>query len=323
MFYSWENLLQSGKNNQNEQTKLFLPTQFWGCRAVSAALFIAVCRLLLIFDTCKNVYMEKIKANHRPLILVTNDDGVEAKGIHSLIEAVRPFGDVVVVAPDQAMSGMSHAITVKHPLYLTKVQEEPGLQIFKSNGTPADCIKLAVNVLLADKPAFVVSGINHGTNSSVSMHYSGTVGGAREGVLNGIPAIGFSLLAYEADADFSSAIHYSRAIFEQVLEKGLPKGVCLNVNIPAGKDVKGVKICRQAEGRWVEEFDERVDPRGKRYFWLTGHFEHHDTDNEMSDEYALRNGYVSVVPCAVDATHEGGLAHLKALDMEAIAAEVR
>ena len=168
--------------------------------------------------------MEKIKANHRPLILVTNDDGVEAKGIHSLIEAVRPFGDVVVVAPDQAMSGMSHAITVKHPLYLTKVQEEPGLQIFKSNGTPADCVKLAVNVLLADKPAFVVSGINHGTNSSVSMHYSGTLGGAREGVLNGIPAIGFSLLAYEADADFSSAIHYSRAIFEQVLEQGLPKG---------------------------------------------------------------------------------------------------
>jgi 5'-nucleotidase len=262
--------------------------------------------------------MEKIKANHRPMILVTNDDGVDAKGIKSLVEAVRPFGEVVVVASDQAMSGMSHAITVKVPLYLTKIHAEEGLQIYKTNGTPADCVKLAINVLFEKKPDFVVSGINHGTNSSVSMHYSGTVGGAREGVLNGIPSIGFSLLEYGADADFSTAIKYARAIFQTMLTHGMAEGIYYNVNIPAGKEVKGVKICHQSKGRWVEEFEKRVDPRGRTYFWLTGHFENHEEANLETDEWALNNGYVSVVPCTVNATHAPTMDELRAQGIEQI-----
>jgi 5'-nucleotidase len=270
----------------------------------------------LIID--KNEVMEKIKSNHRPMILVTNDDGVEAKGIKSLIEAVRPFGDVVVVAPDQAMSGMSHAITVKVPLYLTKIHSEEGLQIYKSNGTPADCVKLAIHVLFDKKPDCVVSGINHGTNSSVSMHYSGTVGGAREGVLNGIPSIGFSLLEYGLDADFSTAVKYVRAIFNNVLTHGMDDGIFYNVNIPAGNEVMGVKVCLQSKGRWVEEFEMRVDPRGRTYFWLTGHFENHEVANLETDEWALNSGYVSVVPCSLDATHAPSLDVLRSQGIEQI-----
>jgi len=262
--------------------------------------------------------MEKIKANHRPMILVTNDDGVEAKGIKSLIDAVRHFGDVVVVAPDNGMSGMSHAITVKVPLYLTKVHSQEGLHIYRTNGTPADCVKLAINVLFEKKPDFVISGINHGTNSSVSMHYSGTMGGAREGVLNGIPSIGFSLLDYSADADFSTSQKYIKEIFNNVLTHGIQDGICYNINIPAGKHVKGVKVCAQAKGRWVEEFDERVDPRGETYFWLTGHFENYEPDNEQTDEWALENGYVSLVPCSIDATHSPSLEVLRSQGIEEI-----
>jgi 5'-nucleotidase len=241
--------------------------------------------------------MDNKQTNHQPLILVTNDDGVTAGGIKALVEAVRGYGDVVVVAPDQAMSGMSHAITVKVPLYLAKIHSEPGLEIYKTNGTPGDCVKLAINTLLEKHPDFVVSGINHGTNSSVSMHYSGTMGGAREGALNGIPSIGFSLLDYHADADFSTAIEYCRDLFGSLVAHGMDAGVCYNVNIP-----KGANICRQARGRWVEEFDKRLDPRGRTYFWLTGHFENHEPDAQDTDEWALTNGYVSIVPCTIDAT---------------------
>ena len=263
--------------------------------------------------------MEKKDSNHRPLILVTNDDGVNAGGIKALVEAVRTFGDVVVVAPDQAMSGMSHAITVKVPLYLTKIHSEEGLEIYKTNGTPGDCIKLAINTLLPKLPDFVVSGINHGTNSSVSMHYSGTMGGAREGTLNGIPSIGFSLLDYCADADFSTAILYCREIFASILKHGIENGVCYNVNIPKGKSINGIKICRQAKGRWVEEFDKRVDPRGRTYYWLTGNFENHEPDSTDTDEWALNNDYVSIVPCAIDATHMRSFEQLKKSGLELVA----
>jgi 5'-nucleotidase len=263
--------------------------------------------------------MEKIKSNHRPMILVTNDDGVDAKGLKSLVEAVRPFGDVVVVGSDQPMSGMSHAITVKVPLHLTKIHTEEGLHIYRTNGTPADCVKLALHVLFEKKPDFVVSGINHGTNSSVSMHYSGTVGGAREGVLNGIPSMGFSLLEYDPDADFSTAIEYVRAIFNTVVNHGMGEGIYYNVNIPAGKDIKGVKLCQQSKGRWVEEFEERIDPRGRNYFWLTGHFENHETANLNTDEWALNNGFVSLVPCTIDATHKPSLDVLRSQGLEKIA----
>jgi 5'-nucleotidase len=217
---------------------------------------------------------------------------------------------VVVVAPDQAMSGMSHAITVKTPLYLTCVHDEPGMQIYKCNGTPADCIKLALNSLLDKEPDYIVSGINHGTNSSVSMHYSGTMGGAREAALNGIPGIGFSLLDYSPQADFTAAIHFCREIFASVVENGMEKGVCYNVNIPQGNRIRGVKVCRQAKGKWIEEFDKRVDPRGRTYYWLTGNFDNQEPDARDTDEWALNNGYVSIVPCTIDATHVQSFDHL-------------
>ncbi|MDR2927567.1 MAG: 5'/3'-nucleotidase SurE [Cytophagaceae bacterium] len=238
----------------------------------------------------------------KPLILVTNDDGVKAKGIRALIQAVRPFGDVVVVAPDKSMSGMSHAITVKVPLYLAKVSSEDGLEVYKSNGTPADCVKLAINALLKRKPDFLVSGINHGTNSSVSVHYSGTMGGAREGAFYGIPAIGFSLCDYMPDADFTAAAPICADVLRSVIAKGMPTGVYYNVNIPKGESVKGIKICRQAKGHWAEEFDKRIDPHGRNYYWLTGEFENTEPDATDTDEWALRNGYASLVPCRTDAT---------------------
>lgn len=254
--------------------------------------------------------MEKLNDNHRPTILVTNDDGVKAKGIEALIEAVRPFGNVVVVAPYGAMSGMSHAITVKEPLFLTKVREEEGLVVYATNGTPADCIKLAFNQVLTKKPDFVVSGINHGTNSSVSVHYSGTVGGAREAALYGVPAIGFSLLDNDHNADFTQSIEKSRTIFEYFLTKGLKEGVYLNVNIPVGDNVKGIKVCRQAKGGWIEEFEARKDPRGNNYFWLTGRFHNEEPKSVDTDEWALSQGYVSVVPCTIDLTHNEFLSEL-------------
>jgi len=251
-----------------------------------------------------------MKENHRPTILVTNDDGVKAKGIEALIEVVRPFGNVVVVAPFGAMSGMSHAITVKEPLFLTKMSEEEGLAIYATNGTPADCIKLAFNQVLAKKPDFVVSGINHGTNSSVSVHYSGTVGGAREAALYGVPAIGFSLLDHSSDADFTPAIEKSRTIFNYFLTHGLRPDVYLNVNIPAGNELKGIKVCRQAKGGWIEEFEARKDPRGNNYFWLTGRFQNNEPTSYDTDEWALSQGYVSVVPCTIDLTHNELLSEL-------------
>lgn len=246
--------------------------------------------------------MINFKENHRPTILVTNDDGVKAKGLKALIEVVRPLGNVVVVAPNGAMSGMSHAITVKDPLFLTKIVDEDGLKIYATNGTPADCIKLAFNKLLPKKPDFVVSGINHGTNSSVSVHYSGTIGGAREAALYGVPAIGFSLLNHSPDADFTPSMDVSKTILAYFLKQGMKSGVYMNVNIPSGDILSGVKVCRQAKGSWIEEFEERTDPRGNTYFWLTGRFENYEPENEDTDEWALSHGYVSIVPCTVDLT---------------------
>lgn len=240
--------------------------------------------------------------NNRPTILVTNDDGINAKGIKALVEVVRPLGNVVVVGPSEAMSGMSHAITVKDPLFINKIKEEDGLVVYSLNGTPADCVKLGFNKVLNVKPDLVVSGINHGTNSSVSVHYSGTVGAAREGALYGVPSIAFSLLDYMPDADFKSSLHFCREIVSYFLENGMDNGVYMNVNIPKGENLEGIKICRQANGIWAEEFDERTTPRGSKYYWLTGQFKNNEVESEDTDEWALNNGYVSVVPCSVDLT---------------------
>jgi 5'-nucleotidase len=252
----------------------------------------------------------------KPLILVTNDDGVKAGGIAALINMVKDYGDVVVVAPNQAQSGMSHAITVKVPLYYTCIQNSEGLTIYKSNGTPVDCVKLALNKILHRQPDICVSGINHGSNSSNSVHYSGTMGGAREAALYGVPAIGFSLLSYDPDADFTSSVAMFKRVFEHALENRMPQGTYLNVNAPDGNSLKGIRIVRQAQGRWIEEFIEREDPRGKKYFWLTGHFQNDEPEATDTDEYALENGYVSVVPCQTDITHYHSVNRLTSLNYE-------
>lgn len=237
----------------------------------------------------------------RPLILITNDDGVSAKGLRELTEVMRLFGDVVVVAPDGHRSGMSNAITVDHPIRVTKTVDEDDYQVYKCTGTPVDCVKLAFNQLLDRYPDFVVSGINHGSNSSISVVYSGTMGAALEGCIHGIPSIGFSLNDYDHEADFARAKIYVARVFQTVAENGLPPFVCLNVNIPKG-EIKGIHVCRQTTGKWIEEFDKRTDPHKREYYWMAGYFENHEEDVADTDVYSLDNGYVSVVPVNADMT---------------------
>tara|TARA_B100001142_G_scaffold329291_1_gene392072 strand:+ start:1346 stop:2122 length:777 start_codon:yes stop_codon:yes gene_type:complete len=240
-----------------------------------------------------------------PLILVVNDDGISAPGIRKLISIMSDFGDVVVVAPDGPQSGMGHAITINATIRCDKVTIDDGPQEeYSVSGTPVDCVKLAVNEILNRKPDLCVSGINHGSNSSINVIYSGTMSAAVEGALEGIPSIGFSLLDFSHDADFRESEKYIRKITDSVLKNGLPDGVCLNVNIPKSKvndRIKGIKICRQAKANWVEEFDQRKDPNGRIYYWLTGTFVNYDK-GEDSDEKALENHFVSVVPVQYDVT---------------------
>jgi len=238
-----------------------------------------------------------------PLILITNDDGIHAPGLRKLIEIARDFGDVAVVAPDKPQSGMSHAITVSSPLRLYKMDEGDGYVEYSCNGTPVDAVKLGEQVVLGDKPTLVLSGINHGSNASVNIIYSGTMAAVIEATIDGIPAIGFSLNDYSRNADFNAVDDYVRTIIRNVLDNGLPAGICLNVNLPAvpKKEIKGIKVCRQASGRWAEVFDERLDPHNRRYFWLTGVFEDGDTSPD-TDSWALANNYVAVVPVHYDLT---------------------
>ena len=240
----------------------------------------------------------------KPLILVTNDDGVYAPGIAALIEVAKKLGDVVVIAPDKAQSGMGHAITINSTLRMHKIKEYDVLHEYACSGTPVDCVKLAVNKVLHRKPDLCISGINHGPNMSISVIYSGTMSAAVEGAIEEIPSIGFSLFDYSHEADFSTSKIIAEKICRNVLEKGLPKGVCLNVNIPAVPEIeiKGIKVCRQTKGNWVEELDERKDPAGNQYFWLTGRFQNFEPDAEDTDVWALKNNYVSVVPVQFDMT---------------------
>jgi 5'-nucleotidase len=237
----------------------------------------------------------------KPLIFVTNDDGIHAKGLRELVEVVRLFGDVVVMAPEVAMSGMSNAITADHPLRTHKLSEEPGLIVYKCNGTPVDCVKLGFNHLLERTPDFVVSGINHGANSSISVIYSGTMGAAIEGCLHGVPSVGFSLLDFHPEADFSKAKIYVARVLQAMIENGLPRFTCLNVNIPTGNP-KGIKICRQARGKWIEEFDKRTDPYNRNYYWLSGSFQNFEEAAKDTDLHALEKSYVSIVPVKMDMT---------------------
>ncbi|GAB5565589.1 MAG: 5'/3'-nucleotidase SurE [Winogradskyella sp.] len=239
----------------------------------------------------------------RPLILITNDDGITAPGIRTLIAVMKTIGDVIVVAPDSPQSGMGHAITVNATLHLDKVKIEGDDTEYSCSGTPADCVKLAVREILKKKPDICVSGINHGSNSSINVIYSGTMSAALEAGIEGIPAIGFSLLDYNWNANFEHCKSYVKTITEQVLEHGLPDGVVLNVNLPnvSKAEIKGIKICRQARANWVEEFDKRTNPMGREYYWLAGKFVNED-NGEDTDEWALANNYVSVVPVQFDLT---------------------
>lgn len=239
------------------------------------------------------------------LILVTNDDGYQARGLEAAIEVARSFGRVCVVAPESAQSGMSQAITMHNPLYLRRVRQEEGVEIYAFSGTPVDCLKMAFDYLLRERRIdLVLSGINHGSNSAVNVLYSGTMGAALEGSFYGCPSVGLSLDDHSADADFDGAVLYGRRIVDRVLSGGVDLPLCLNVNIPAGRPetIRGVRICRQNRGFWREEFYRREDPRGREYFWLTGEFIDGEPEATDTDEWALRNGYVSVVPIQADLT---------------------
>lgn len=238
----------------------------------------------------------------KPLILITNDDGITAPGIRALVNAMKLIGDVVVVAPDKPQSGMGHAITINSTLRLQEVKQD-GLTEYACSGTPVDCVKIAIDKILPRKPDLLVSGINHGANSSINVIYSGTMSAAVEGAIEGIPSIGFSLCNYALEADFTAAAHFAGIVAQNVLDHGLPAGVCLNVNFPdiPLDIIKGVKVCRQAKALWQEEFDERKDPYGRKYYWLTGKFVDLD-GGEDTDVFALANNYVSVVPTQFDLT---------------------
>lgn len=242
----------------------------------------------------------------KPLILVTNDDGITAPGLRALIRFMKDLGDVVVVAPDSPQSGKGHAITLDNTLFSAKItvdKDDGAPQEYSCSGTPADCVKLGLQVILDRRPDICVSGINHGSNSSINVIYSGTMSAAIEAGIEGIPAIGFSLLDYSWDADFEQAGTAIKKIVTASLKQGMPIGVVLNVNIPklSKEKFKGIKICRQARANWKEKFDQRTSPTGKDYYWLTGEFELLDK-GEDTDEWALANGYISVVPTKFDLT---------------------
>ncbi len=240
----------------------------------------------------------------RPLILVTNDDGITAPGIRALIKIMNKIGDVVVVAPDSPQSGMGHAITIDNVLHCNPITIDEGPQIeYSCSGTPADCVKMAVSEILNRKPDLCVSGINHGSNSSINVIYSGTMSAAVEAGIEGVPAIGFSLLDFNYHADFKPSEEFIKKIVLNVLLNGLPDATVLNVNIPKLKkeEIKGVKICRQANGYWKEKFDKRKSPFGKEYYWLSGEFINKDKGQD-TDIWALENGFVSVVPVQFDMT---------------------
>ncbi|MEI6946863.1 5'/3'-nucleotidase SurE [Paraflavisolibacter sp. H34] len=239
-----------------------------------------------------------------PVILVTNDDGITAPGIHNLVEAVKDLGKVIVVAPDKPQSGMGHAITIGVPLRLNKVNAFEGIESYQCTGTPVDCVKLAVDKILHHKPDICLSGINHGANHSINVIYSGTMSAAVEAAIESIPSVGFSLLDYSLEADFTAARKYAHMIVKQMLSTKLDKHTVLNVNFPKARvdEIKGIKVCRQAYAKYEEDFIERLDPHGRKYYWLTGEFVNFDEGTD-TDVWALANNFVSLVPVQFDMTH--------------------
>jgi 5'-nucleotidase len=262
--------------------------------------------------------VKKLEIMLKRLIFLTNDDGFSAPGLARLIEVLRPFGEIIVVAPENAQSGMSHAITMNNPLYLRRVRAEEGLEVYACSGTPVDCVKMALDHLLKGRmPSLICSGINHGSNAAINILYSGTMGAAIEGGFYDVPSIGFSLEDHSLDADFEAAGIAAREIVERILAEKPAVPLCLNVNIPVGRpeEIKGIRVCRQCKGYWREDFFCRTSPFGRNYFWLTGSFKNSEPDATDTDAWALANGYVSVVPIQVDLTSHAQIAPLgKVLD---------
>lgn len=250
--------------------------------------------------------METVK---KPLILVTNDDGIYASGLAMLIETVQAYGDIIVVAPDSPRSAQSHAITVSEPIRMMILEEEKHRRIYTCSGTPVDCVKLAISHLCDKAPDLILSGINHGANTSISVLYSGTMAAAVEGCFYGIPAIGFSLDDHSPTADFSAFPALINKLVTKVLAEGMLPGVCLNVNVPAvpEEEIKGIKWCRQAKGAWSEVFERREDPYKREYFWLTGSFVSSEPEATDTDEWAVNNGYVSITTVQTDMTSYSAL----------------
>ncbi len=255
----------------------------------------------------------------KPLILVTNDDGITAKGILTLIEIMSEIGEVIVVAPDKPQSAMGHAITINNMLHLNKISNENDVIMqYSCSGTPVDCVKIAVSEIMHRKPDLCVSGINHGSNSAINVIYSGTMSAAVEAGIEGIQSIGFSLLDFDSNANFEHTKPFIKQIVNQVLKNKLPKGTVLNVNIPkfSENNIQGFKICRQADAQWVEKFDKRQSPFGKDYYWLTGEFTNFDLDAQDTDEWALANNFISIVPVQFDMTAHQHITDLKKWNFE-------
>lgn len=255
-----------------------------------------------------------MRTNVRPLILISNDDGYEAKGINSLIDMLTSMGDILVCAPDGARSGFSCAFSAEQPLRLTLRRREPGVEVWSCNGTPVDCVKMALDNIADRRPNLVIGGINHGDNSSVNSHYSGTMGVVMEGCMKYIPSVAFSLCDHSADADFEPLRPYIMEIIRRILADGLPQGACLNVNFPLleeGEAYKGVKVCRMAFGRWVNETTKCHHPRGYDYWWMVGNYVDDESDAEDTDRWALNHGYVAITPTQMDVTHYGLLKQMK------------
>jgi 5'-nucleotidase len=253
----------------------------------------------------------------KPTILITNDDGIAAPGLRTLITIMRQIGNVIVVAPDKPQSGMAHAITITTPLRVLNIVKEEGYEEYSCNGTPVDCVKLGQKVILRRNPDLLVSGINHGSNSSINIIYSGTMAAVLEGAMEDIPSVGFSMSDYSHHADFSQCGPYITKLAENVLKNGLPHGVCLNVNIPApnGNPISGIKVVRQAKAFWDEDFEERQDPHHRDYYWLRGIFVNRDEGLD-TDEWALANNYVSVVPVKIDLTAYDSIPAIQAWNLE-------
>lgn len=259
----------------------------------------------------------------KPLILISNDDSITANGIKHIVEIAKEYGEIVVVAPHYPQSAQSHAITIASPIRMYQNKQfGEGILSYSCTGTPVDCVKLAKNHLVANGsieriPDLVLSGMNHGSNSSISVIYSGTMGAAMEAAIEGIPAIGFSLCDYDHEGELNHTTELIKKIIENALKNGIPKNIALNVNFPKynGEDIKGLKICRQADAKWNEKFDERIDPYNGKYYWMAGDFESLE-NSEDTDEYALSNYYASIVPCHFDMTAHKQIEQLKALGYE-------